>query len=500
MGGSSGAPEGNAVGKSMVMIVGIGLTLCALGGLMSTLEKPTGPSVTPVMRTAATRLINHGDNIWNSDDSIWNVMAEMTDLFGPRFSGSKNLEDAISWIMEKEKPYLNENYTIYEEFVDVPQWVRGKESAVAHFSDADSGERFRTKKLHMVGLGMSNGTNGQTLTAEVIVLSAPVPAQGREFEELDRRCGEVAGKIVLFNNEWIGYSNSGAYRRLGAVNAAKCGAVAVLIRSVAPYSMQNPHTGSSQTAPIPAAALSVEDAKQFQRVYDRNQVITVELYMEAQFKSEVRSRNLIIEIPGHERIDQYVLVSGHIDSWDIAEGAMDDGGGALTAWQALRMMRDLKIRPRRTIRAVLWTNEENGAAGGHDYARRHFDELHAHSLAMECDAGTFNPYRLGFTGSDAARTILKDLGTLLEPIGSGAIGPTGGGVDIDPLCRAGNVPCSSLDVQDFRVGGRKRLGESSINPCEGFNKLEENPSGPGVYADSYFWLHHTTAEIGRAHV
>lgn len=414
------------ISKMLTMIVGLGLTFCAIGGFMSTLEDPTGPNVTPIMRNNAKRLIELGDRISDEPNSVWNIMAEMTDAFGPRFSGSENLEKAMDWLVKTDN--YDSNYNVTQDQLLVPRWIRGKEWAKLQIMDPD-GEIKREKSLNMVGLGMSSGTSGApngTIDAEVVVLNEP----DNTFQELNRVCerspdeGGVRGKIVLFNNEWIGYGNVGAYRREGAVRAARCGAVAILIRSLAPYSMQNPHTGSSQTAPIPAAAISVEDALLMERVAKRSSTPTmrVQLYMEAKFEADVMSRNLIFDLKGYERTDQFVLISGHIDSWDNAEGSMDDGGGALASWEALRMLRRLNIRPRRTIRAVLWTNEENGARGGNDYALRHRAELPSHSILMECDAGTFNPFRLGFRGNDAARSILNDLSSLLKPIGVDRVG------------------------------------------------------------------------------
>lgn len=398
---------------------------------------------------------------------VWNRVAYITDTYGPRFSGSQALEDSISDIKQQ---MLADGLDVVEEPVMIPKWVRGEEFARLLSP--------RVKKLHFVGLGMSNGTNGRPVQAPVLVV--------KSFDELKARAAEAKGKIVVFNVAWQSYSYNVAYRSSGALMAAAVGAVGVLVRSVTPFSMQTPHTGNSQTASIPAGAISVEDALQLQRMQDRGQKVVVEIYMEARFEPDVLSRNLVATLRGAEKPDEFVIIGGHIDSWDTAEGAMDDGAGAFVSWEALRLMSNLRLRPRRSVRAVLFVNEENGNRGGQAYAKAHAAELNRTSLAIESDMGNFLPFRLGFKGSPAAFAILEQIGrTYLARIGAGNVTDGEGGVDIGPMCNQG-VPCGSLVVLDPRVGS------NANNPCLGFS--EGWPTYSGEISEGYFWYHHTEAD------
>jgi len=236
----------------------------------------------------------------------------------------------------------------------VPHWVRGNESAYMVSP--------RVKKLHFVGLGMSNGTGGRDVTAPVVVVYGASPAEAYANLKVPAQCAAAAGKIVLFNVPFTTYGDTVGVRSQAAVWAYECGAVAALIRTIGPFSMQSPHTGASTTAPIPAGAVSLEDASQMQRMADRGQSIVVTINMQAQQLNDTLSRNLILDFPGASKPDEVVLVSGHADSWDIAEGAMDDGGGAVCSWEAVRSIAAL-VRagamdaPARPNRAVVFVNE-----------------------------------------------------------------------------------------------------------------------------------------------
>jgi carboxypeptidase Q len=172
--------------------------------------------------------------------------------------------------------------------------------------------------------------------------------------------------------------------------------------------------------------------------------------MEARFLPDAPSANLVGEIAGREKPDEIVLVGGHIDSWDVGMGAMDDGGGCIVTWEALRLLKRLGLRPRRTIRVVLFTNEENGLRGAEAYAERHAAAAAKHVLALESDGGVFSPKGFGFSGSAAARAVVREIAALLSPIGATSIAAEGGGADISPLVRAGFVPAMSLDVEGSR--------------------------------------------------
>jgi carboxypeptidase Q len=378
------------------------------------------------------------------DSSAYERLAELVDRFGHRFSGSESLERAIDWILGEMRQDSLEN--VRGEPVMVPHWIRGAESAAL--------VKPRALNLPVLGLGGSVGTGRDGINAEVLVV--------RSFEELTERAAEAAGKIVLFNAPFTTYGETVQYRSRGAIEAARVGAVASLIRSVTPYSMRTPHTGGMYYAEdvrqIPHAAITVEDAGLLQRMQDRGDRIVVRLYMEGRMLPEVRSRNVVAEITGSENPEEIVVLGGHIDSWDVGQGAMDDAGGCVAAWQVLRVMQKLGLRPRRTVRVVLWTNEEIGLRGGQGYRDAHVDELDNHVLAMETDGGVFEPEALGFTGSDAAFELIQDVGRLLEPLGV-KVSRGGGGADIGPLMREG-VPGMGLQVDGSR----------------------------------YFWYHHTEAD------
>ena len=172
--------------------------------------------------------------------------------------------------------------------------------------------------------------------------------------------------------------------------------------------------------------------------------------MEARFLPDVDSANVVGEIRGREKPGEIVLLGGHLDSWDVGVGAMDDGGGCIVTWEALRLMKRLGLRPRRTVRVVLFTNEENGLRGAQGYLERHADAAKSHVLALESDGGVFAPKGFGFSGSEAARTVVREVAALLSSLGATAVGPQGGGADIGPIVNAGRVPSMSLDVEGSR--------------------------------------------------
>ena len=372
-------------------------------------------------------------------------LAELCDTFGPRFTGSQNLEDAIDWILEKMEEDGLAN--VHGEKVKVPRWVRGKES-MALISP-------HKKEMHILGLGGSIGTPKKGIRGEVFVVNS--------FDDLEANAEKAKGKIVLFNVPFTSYGETVQYRYGGAPAAAKAGAVASLVRSIGPFSLNTPHTGGMRyedgVKKIPHAAITLENAEMFQRIQDRGGAITVKLKMDGHYIPDGWSRNVVAELPGTEFPEEVIVMGGHIDSWDVGQGALDDGGGCVAAWEAVRLLKELGLQPKRTIRVVMWTNEENGMRGGNAYRDQYINELDDHILAIESDGGVFSPEGFGFTGSDAARTLVKDIANLLEPIGSNFIGDSGGGADIGPIMREG-VPGMGL-----RVDGSK-----------------------------YFWYHHTNAD------
>jgi carboxypeptidase Q len=367
--------------------------------------------------------------------AAWERVAEWTDTFGPRLSGSDALERAIDWALAalEREGFAN----VRGETVMVPRWVRGRESAVMLTP--------RPMPLAMLGLGGSVGTPPDGVTGEVLVVSS--------FEELEQRAAEAAGRIVLFDVPYEGYGKTVRYRVGAASAAARVGARAALIRSVASGSMQNPHTGGmhyADDAPrIPTAALSVEHAGLLHRLTDRGATVTVRLTMEAATHPDVPSRNIVAEWPGRERPGEVVVLGGHIDSWDVGQGAMDDAGGFMAAWEALAVLRALGLQPRRTLRLVGWTNEENGLRGGQGYRDQHAGELAHHVAAIESDSGFFRPTQMTFAGAPESLAAVEAIAALLRDGGPFAARAGGPAADVGPLYRAG-VPTLSLSAEPTR--------------------------------------------------
>jgi carboxypeptidase Q len=388
-------------------------------------------SIADKYRDAASRIIARATR----DSAAWNRLAEMTETFGNRFSGSDRLEHALDWVLAEMKKDGLDN--VHGEPAMVPHWVRGSESAEL--------VEPRHQNLPMLGLGGSIATPPGGITGEVLVV--------RSFDDLHAKAAQAKGKIVLFNVPFTNYGETVQYRGNGAVEAAKAGAVASLIRSVTPYSQRTPHTGGmrydSAVKRIPHAAITVEDADMIQRMIARGQKVVVKLTMSAQMLPDAPSKNVMGELRGTQHPEEVIVLSGHMDSWDVGRGAMDDGGGVVAAWEALRVLKDLGFRPRRTIRVVGWTNEENGTRGGNAYRDAHAADLSHHVLAVESDDGVFRPLGFGFTGSDSAFAILSQVGKLLESINAGQITKGGGGADIGPIMQRG-VPGAGLVTDGTR--------------------------------------------------
>jgi hypothetical protein len=354
-------------------------------------------------------------------------LSYLCDRIGNRLSGSPGLEKAIAWAAAQMK--ADGLVNVATPLVKVPHWVRGAESAVLLEPVA--------RPLTMLGLGGSVATPKKGITADVLPVSS--------FEELEKKGHDaVQGKIVLFNVPYEGYGRTVAYRVSGASRAAHLGAVAVLVRSVTPVSLQSPHTGAMEYNPgsprIPAAAVTIEDATLIQRLADAGNTVKVHLEMEAHTLPDADSANVIGEIPGSEKPEEIVVMGGHIDSWDVGAGAQDDGSGIMTTLAAAHLIVKLGLHPRRTLRVVFWTNEENGGAGGLAYREWIGDRISNHVAAIEMDGGAEKPTGFGITGRGDAQTILgkvRDIGKLLERIDAGSIQSGGGGADIAPLMKEG---------------------------------------------------------------
>lgn len=419
------------------------ISLSLLLSTLPILAQSTGSDLVAEYREVSSDIIQAA----TADKTAFETLTYFGDTFGHRLSGSQSLERSIDWIVEEMKQDGFDN--VYTQEVMVPQWVRGEEYATLKTP--------RVTDMPMLGLGGSVGTPSEGIEAEVLVVSS--------FEDLKSKADQAEGKIVLYDVPFTSYGETVQYRLNGAVEAAKVGAVASLIRSVGPYSMKTPHTGTMRyqegVTKIPHAALTLEDAAMLHRMQERGDRITIELYMEANTLPDTQSRNVVAEIKGSEYPDQVVVLGGHIDSWDVGQGVMDDAGGSLGAWEALKLIKKLGLQPKRTIRVVMWTNEENGLRGGTKYRDIMMENgtLEDHILAMESDSGVFDPRGFGFTGSDEAFEIISEIGRLLEQVEAGEITRGGGGADIGPIMREG-VPGMGLRVDGSR----------------------------------YFWYHHTPAD------
>jgi len=403
-------------------------------------------------RAAAARIIGAA----LTSDHAYTRLAHLTDHIGNRLSGSTNLERAIEWALTEMKRDGLDN--VRAEKVMVPHWVRGEES-LEMLTPVP-------RKLQMLGLGNSVGTPAEGISAEAIVV--------RDFAELDRLGEQVRGKIVVYNAPYINYGTTVLYRLQGASRAARYGAVAALVRSITPVSLQTPHTGAMSYDPnqpkIPVAAITIEVAEFLQRMHDRGDRPTLRLKMDAKFLPDAESANVIAELRGSEKPDEIVLIGGHFDSWDVGQGAHDDGGGCIVAWETIRLLKELGLKPRRTIRVVLYTNEENGTRGGNAYRDAHRAEIPKHIFAVETDSGVYRPEGFGLadTAPLQVRSNLQEIAKLLAGIDADNIAENGGGADIGPLMREGVVG-ASLDVNGahyFDIHHTQADTLDKVNPRE----------------------------------
>jgi hypothetical protein len=362
-------------------------------------------------------------------------LQRLCDEIGHRLAGSPALDRAIAWALNTMKGEGHER--VRAEPVMVPSWVRGEESLLMLTP--------RIERIPLLGLGGSVGTP-HPIEAEVVAV---------ENEAALRRLGTtVSGKIVLFNNPMAPYdrarhlSDYGTavrFRIHGARWAADLGARAVLIRSVSSRSLRTPHTGAMHYGKaqrrIPAAAIAAEDADQLMRLARTGRPVRLRLHLGARHAGLVPSANVIAELRGSSRPEEIVLIGGHLDSWDVGQGAHDDGAGCVMAMEALTLLRRLGLRPKRTIRVVLWTNEELGLSGARAYARAHATALPKHVAAIESDSGAFRPIGFGVEQRDkgreqrlvaSLRTLLAQLFTALDAT---SVFPGHAGADLLPLLK-----------------------------------------------------------------
>ena len=374
------------------------------------------------------------------DDWAYQRLAELTDRIGPRLSGSPQLTAALAQVADAMRS-LGARVTLQP--AKVPHWVRGEESAeLVEYPGRPPG---LTQPLRLTALGGSAATPQRGLTAHVVLV--------HDMTELGARASEVRGSIVVFDEHFdqrladngqagAAYRAAGYYRFQGPSAAAALGAAAALVRSVGGADYRLPHTGATffkdGQAPIPAAALAAEDADLIARLAASGPV-TMTLLLTPKTLPDADSGNVIADWPGREKPDEYVVVSGHLDSWDLATGATDDGVGAMAAAGVIAVLRELDLHPRRTVRFIGWTNEENGGRGSKAYFASVSGAIDGQVAAMESDEGAGRSLGLNAAVTPDSLPKLKPVLDALAPIGAAALERHDGelGADIDPLQSAG---------------------------------------------------------------
>lgn len=407
-------------------------TIVALVACAAATAAPDSAPTAPASEDAVGRLIESGLR----SDGAYRKLEWLTDRIGPRLSGSENLDKAIAWGTEEMKRDRLDR--VWTEKVMVPHWVRGEASGkilapVEH-------------PLILLALGMSDPTPPDGVTAEVVEVST--------LDEVKDLGDRAKGKIVLFNKKIYpngtddrGYGAGAALRYSGASAAAKVGAVGMLIRSLATADLRLPHTGAmgyEEGVPhVPAAAITPEDAELIHRFLAAGESVRVTFRQTCRTLPDAESANTLGEVRGGEKPDEIVVIGGHLDSWDVGQGAQDDGAGIAIVMEAIRLIRDLDVRPRRTIRAILYTNEENGLRGGKGYEQAHKDEMTHHVAAIEADSGGGRPLGFGVSGGPGSVDALKKLTARLAVFAADDVVEGGGGADISPMSDHG-VPMVGL--------------------------------------------------------
>ncbi|MEQ9403398.1 MAG: M20/M25/M40 family metallo-hydrolase [Cyclobacteriaceae bacterium] len=356
---------------------------------------------------------------------------------GHRLSGSPQAAAAVEYTRQLMESY--EFDTVYLQPVMVPRWVRG-EKEVARVTNSNEMGAF---DLRVLALGNSVGTGIDGILAEVIELGG--------LDEVEKYGKKLEGKIVFFNgkmdptviNNFAAYGKAVAQRGSGASDAAKYGAKAVIVRSVTNRLDDIPHTGSLRYKPltgqIPAVAVSTNDAEKLSMLLKSQDDLKVYLRTTCEMKDPVLSYNVIGELRGNEFPEEIISVGGHLDSWDVGEGAHDDGSGCMQAIDALRTFKALGIQPKRTLRAVMWMNEENGLMGGREYAKVAKEKGENHIAAIESDAGGFRPLGFSMSGTEEQKNKVKAWNELFLPYGVWNFDQPGGGADIGPLGSLGTL-------------------------------------------------------------
>jgi len=384
-------------------------------------------------------------------DYAYEELRHLTDNIGPRLSGSPQAQKAVEWVADEMRK-LGAEVTL--EKVQVPHWVRGVETAEL---TAWPGQAEGTKqKIVLTALGGSVATPADGVTAEVVVVD-----DWKELHALPANA--VKGKILLFNHPFDkelaatghgldAYGGSVVYRGAGPIAGATAGAVAVLVRSAGGGDYRSPHTGATVYAPgvtkVPAAAVTAEDAE-LMKTLTREGKVTMHLTLTPQTLPDAESFNVIADWKGTEHPEQVVIVSGHLDSWDLGTGAIDDGAGVAVSMDTLELMKELGIRPKRTVRMIAWMSEEEGSEGAVQYMKDHAAEMGKHVGAIESDLGADHPTGIYYAGKPELGKRLRPVAQVLDAIGAGLlVNAPETGEDISGLTEKG-VP-SFAPIQDNR--------------------------------------------------
>src|SRR5438034_4756814 len=386
-----------------------------------------------------------------NSDYAYKQVAHLANYIGPRLSGSAQAAKAVEYVASELKAIGCE---VQLEKVMVPHWVRGEETAalIQFPGQADN----TTQKIVLCALGASVATPADGITAQVGV--------AKNFDELKSLPrAKVAGKIVLFNYPFDkqmaaegrssqAYGEAVVYRSRGPSAAARQGALACLIRSVGGADYRLPHTGMTDYAKdapkIPAGAVTAEDADLIANLVPQAPV-KMKLILTPQTLPDVESANVIADIKGSEHPEQVVIVSGHLDSWDLGTGAIDDGAGVAVSMETANLIQKLHLKPKRTIRMIAWMNEENGEAGSKQYAKDHEKEWMNHFAAMETDGGADHPLGINIKAKPEVKKTFAPVAAILQGSGAGMLNLVEHcGADIGPMEKAG-VPAFSA-IQDSR--------------------------------------------------
>ncbi len=378
----------------------------------------------------------------------YDLLKHLTKQIGARLAGSEQATKAEQWGFTTLKNLGAD--TVFFQECEVPNWKRGNGDAVTIIG---WNNKKVNKPLTALALGNSNGTTAPVV-ANVLVIE--------NFEELEQRKDEVKGKIVYFNaafnatniRPFKSYGETGIYRRTGASRAAKYGAVAIMIRSLTEAPDNYAHTGTmtyNDSFPkIPAVALGNQDAD-FIAVEGKKSTLQISLHTHGIMLENAIGRNVVAELKGSENNNQFITIGGHLDSWDVGEGAHDDGAGIVQTMEVLRVLKTLGYTPKRTIRFVLFANEENGLKGGLKYAELAKKNNEQHVFALESDAGGFTPRGFTCTAPAAKLAAMQAWIKLLQPYGVSEIIAGGGGSDIGPLNKNFGTPVAGFmpDAQRY---------------------------------------------------